>query len=41
MESIKTAVVKAKPVIKVINLWLFLFRSRYKSVAPAPTRMTK
>jgi hypothetical protein len=40
-ESIKNAVAKAKPVTKAISLWLLVFKRKNKSVAPAPTKMTK
>ncbi|MGC9345817.1 MAG: hypothetical protein ACP5ER_03375 [Candidatus Bathyarchaeales archaeon] len=40
-DSVKTAVVKAKPVISVINLWLLRFKRKYNNDAPNPTKTTK
>jgi len=40
-ESVKTAVVKAKPVTIIISLWLFRFIRKYNNDAPTPMRITK
>lgn len=40
-ESMKTAVVKANPVINMINLWLLRFKRKYSNDPPIPTRITK